>query len=57
MCPAVFDDLITEDMVRQAIKEYNWEGDWNEVLENYGIDGDTCNREFVVKSVRDFYKL
>lgn len=52
-----FDDLITEDMVRRAIKEYNWGGDWNEVLSQFSIDGDTCNREFVVKCVNDFYNL
>lgn len=47
-----FNYEITENMIRQAISNYNYGDDWSEILNKFGIWTDTCNREFVVRCVK-----
>ena len=51
-----FDQPVNEAIIRSAISENNWGGDWDEVLAGFGISGDTCNREFVVECLEKRFK-
>ena len=46
---------VTENMIRQAISNYNYGDDWSEILIKFGIFTDTCNREFVIRSVKNTF--
>jgi hypothetical protein len=52
-----FEESISKEMIIKAIELENWNGDWTEVIYEFGICGDTCNREYVIGNLEKLYQI
>lgn len=52
-----FEEPLTEEMVRKAIDENNWGGDYTENFIEFGFKGDSDNRDSVTEMIRKTFNL